>query len=82
MTIENLDGYASFLNAVKERVQQAQYTALKAVNQELITLYWDLGRMIVEKQAQYGWGESVVKRLSKDLRLELEGMSGLSSQNL
>jgi predicted nuclease of restriction endonuclease-like (RecB) superfamily len=76
------DTYAEFLNLVKERVRQAQYTALKAVNKELLALYWDLGRMIVEKQERYGWGEQVVKRLSKDLKIELEGMSGLSPQNL
>jgi predicted nuclease of restriction endonuclease-like (RecB) superfamily len=76
------DNYAEFVKAVKKRVQQAQYAALKAVNSELISLYWDLGRMIVEKQEQYGWGENVVKRLSKDLKVELEGMSGLSPQNL
>lgn len=74
--------YIEFLKAVKDRVQQAQYAALKAVNKELISLYWDLGRLIVEKQAQHGWGDNVVNRLSKDLRVELPGMSGLSPQNL
>ena len=40
--------YAQLLAEVKERVRSAQYAALKAVNTELVGLYWDLGRMIVE----------------------------------
>jgi len=82
MNIEKSDSYVDFLKEVKERVRQAQYNALKAVNSELITLYWDLGQLIVEKQEQFGWGDNTVKQLSKDLRVELPGMSGLSPQNL
>jgi predicted nuclease of restriction endonuclease-like (RecB) superfamily len=67
---------------VKERVRSAQYAALKAVNTELVGLYWDLGRMIVERQEQAGWGKSVVERLSQDLRREFPGVAGFSVQNL
>ena len=42
--------YQSLLKSVKERIHKAQYDALKVVNKELIALYWDLGKMIVEKQ--------------------------------
>lgn len=82
MSIEKSENYTEFLKEIKGRVQKAQYAALKAVNSELISLYWDLGRMIVEKQEQFKWGEGIVKQLSKDLKVELEGMSGLSPQNL
>jgi predicted nuclease of restriction endonuclease-like (RecB) superfamily len=74
--------YAKLLTAVKERVRAAQYTALKAVNKELVGLYWDIGRMISERQEQAGWGKSVVERLSADLRQEFPGISGFSVQNL
>jgi DUF1016 N-terminal domain len=73
--------YAEFLNLVKERVRRAQYNALKAVNLELIDLYWDLGRTIAEKQANASWGKSVVERLAKDLpsdEMIEERLSGLS----
>ena len=74
--------YAQLLAEVKERIRSAQYAALKAVNTELVGLYWDLGRMIVERQEQAGWGKSVVERLSQDLRREFPGVAGFSVQNL
>ena len=74
--------YKSFLAEVKERIRQAQYEALKAVNKELIQLYWDIGRMIVERQKQFGWGKSIVENLAWDLQKEFPGMGGLSKDNL
>lgn len=74
--------YKFFLKEIKERIQQAQYEALKAVNKELISLYWDIGKKIVERQIDEGWGKSVVMRLSKDLQLEFAGIQGFSVQNL
>ncbi len=74
--------YAELLVSVKERVRSAQYSALKAVNAELVGLYWDIGRMISERQEQAGWGKSVVERLSRDLKLEFPGVRGFSVQNL
>ncbi|MFO7903640.1 MAG: DUF1016 N-terminal domain-containing protein [Pirellulaceae bacterium] len=62
--------YPRLLTEIKERIRSAQYEALKAVNQELVGLYWDIGRMIVERQETEGWGKSVVQRLSADLRQE------------
>jgi predicted nuclease of restriction endonuclease-like (RecB) superfamily len=74
--------YAHLLAAVKERVRSAQYAALKAVNTELVGLYWDIGRMIAERQAKAGWGRAVVENLSADLRREFPGVAGFSVQNL
>ncbi|MDO9518270.1 MAG: DUF1016 N-terminal domain-containing protein [Methanosarcinaceae archaeon] len=50
------DDYAVFLVEVKERVRSAQYEALKVVNKEMIVLYWDIGKMIAERQSREGWG--------------------------
>jgi predicted nuclease of restriction endonuclease-like (RecB) superfamily len=74
--------YASLLAEVKERIRSAQYKALKAVNTELVGLYWDIGRMIAERQEKAGWGRSVVESLSADLRREFPGVAGFSVQNL
>jgi len=74
--------YETFLAEIKERIRQAQYDALKAVNKELIKLYWDIGKMIVEKQKKYGWGKSIVENLARDLQKEFSGVRGLSSRNL
>ncbi len=75
-------GYADFLLDIKNRIRQAQYLALKAVNSELIGLYWDIGKKIVEKQEKSGWGKSVVEVLSRDLQREYPGIKGFSSGNL
>lgn len=74
--------YANLLIAVKERVRVAQYAALKAVNTELVGLYWDIGRIIAERQEKSGWGRAVVESLSADLRREFPGVAGYSVQNL
>ena len=74
--------YAHLLAEVKQRVRSAQYAALKAVNTELVGLYWDIGRMIAERQEKAGWGRSVVENLSADLRREFPGVAGFSVQNL
>ncbi|MCK9423374.1 MAG: PDDEXK nuclease domain-containing protein, partial [Bacteroidales bacterium] len=74
--------YQTFLLSIKKRILDAQYTALKAVNKELIRLYWDLGKMIVEKQEKQGWGKAVVQTLAMDLQREFPGISGFSLSNL
>ncbi|MCD4768229.1 MAG: DUF1016 N-terminal domain-containing protein, partial [Methanosarcinales archaeon] len=62
--------YQAFLKDIKNRIRQSQYEALKAVNVELIQLYWDIGKSIIKKQQQTGWGKSVVENLAKDLQAE------------
>ena len=74
--------YAALLAEVKERVYSAQYEALKAVNKELVALYWDIGNLIAERQNREGWGKSVVERLANDLQNEFPGVKGFSVQNL
>jgi len=74
--------YTGFLAEIKEKVYQAQYQALKAVNKELIRLYWEIGQSIIEKQEKYDWGKSIVETLSKDLQKEFPGVKGFSARNL
>jgi len=74
--------YKKFFVEVKERIHQAQYDAHRAVNKELIQLYWDIGKKIVEKQNELGWGKSVVETLSSDLQKEFPGIRGFSAANL
>ena len=74
--------YNQLLADVKERIRSAQYAALKAVNTELVGLYWDLGRMIVERQVGETWGKSVVEKLSADLHREFPAVGGFSASNL
>ena len=67
---------------MKERIRSAQYAALKAVNTELVGLYWDLGRMIVERQVGETWGKSIVEKLSADLQRKFPAVGGFSASNL
>src|SRR3989338_9335860 len=75
-------GYSELLADIKQRIRSAQYEALKAVNKELISLYWDIGRMIVERQKGETWGKSVVKLLARDLEAAFPGIGGFSASNL
>ncbi|NTW06896.1 MAG: DUF1016 domain-containing protein [Syntrophaceae bacterium] len=75
-------GYVAFLDEIKQRIRTAQYEALKSVNKEMIQLYWDIGKMIVERQEKEGWGKAVVETLARDLQKEFLGMQGYSVQNL
>jgi predicted nuclease of restriction endonuclease-like (RecB) superfamily len=74
--------YLCLLTEIKERIRSAQYEALKAVNKELVGLYWDIGRIIVERQEVEGWGKAVVEQLATDLQTEFPGVGGFSASNL
>ena len=74
--------YPAFLAALKERVLNARTSAARAVNRELVLLYWDIGHGIVEKQQTAGWGDAVAERLAADLRAEFPDMRGFSTANL
>jgi predicted nuclease of restriction endonuclease-like (RecB) superfamily len=74
--------YQKLLTDIKQRVRAAQYEALKAVNKELISLYWDIGQMIVERQKGNTWGKSIVERLAQDLQKEFPGIQGFSARNI
>lgn len=74
--------YGRLLGEVKERIRAARYEALRKVNEELISLYWDIGRVIVARQREAGWGKSVVERLAEDLQTEFPGIGGFSARNI
>jgi len=74
--------YGELLVQVKQRIRSAQYEALKAVNKELIALYWDIGEAIATRQQGETWGKSVVEQLAKDLQTEFAGVGGFSARNI
>ncbi len=73
--------YGDWLTALKRRIQGARQRAVLAANAEQIRLYHDIGREILERQSQQGWGAKVIDRLSADLRAEFPDMKGLSASN-
>jgi predicted nuclease of restriction endonuclease-like (RecB) superfamily len=75
-------GYRDFLALLTTRIRTAQVRASLAVNQELVLLYWGVGKEILTRQREDGWGAKVIERLSNDLRREFPEMKGLSPRNL
>lgn len=75
-------GYADWLTDLKRRIHSAQQRATLAVNRELVLLYWQIGRDVLERQSREGWGAKVVDRLAHDLRAAFPDMKGFSPRNL
>lgn len=82
MKMSKTKKYADFLQEIHDRIRQAQINALKVVNKELVLLYWDIGKRIVEKQKAEKWGDSVIEGLADDLQKALPGVKGFSARNL
>ena len=76
------ENYSSLLKTIKERINNAQHAALSKVNTELIMLYWDIGKIIVEQLQQQEWGNSVIEKLALDLQLDYPCIKGFSTRNL
>lgn len=74
--------YIKFLNEIKSRIASARIKAVRSVNKELIKLYWDIGRNIVEQQEKHKWGGAVVEKLANDLKEDFKNTFGFSVQNL
>ena len=74
--------YDELLGEFATRIRQAQHRAALAVNRELVSLYWGIGREILVRQEQQGWGAKVVTRLADDLRRMFPGVRGFSERNL
>lgn len=78
----SLADYANLLGRIKARIRQAQARAVLAANAEMVRLYWDVGRMLDERQEHEGWGAAVIPRLARDLHNELPEIKGFSERNL
>jgi DUF1016 N-terminal domain len=53
-------GYEALLRDLKERIGAAQVRAALAVNRELVLLYWSIGRDILARQKEHGWGAEII----------------------
>jgi len=74
--------YLNWLHEIKTKIKSAQIKAALSANSEMIALYWDLGKSIIEKQEVEKWGSAVVEKLSRDLKREFPEMTGFSRTNL
>jgi predicted nuclease of restriction endonuclease-like (RecB) superfamily len=75
-------GYAKTLGEIKQRVREERLRVVLAANSAMVVLYWDIGRMILDRQERAGWGARVVDRLAADLRAAFPDMRGFSPRNL
>ena len=74
--------YSDLLSHLKKRIQETQIKAVITVNNELVLLYWEIGKNILKRQSKEGWGSKVIDRLSNDLTKSFPKMKGFSSRNL
>lgn len=65
--IENKNLYKEMICNIKEQIKSSQQKALLAVNKELILLYFNIGKIIIECQEREGWGAKVIDNIAKDL---------------
>ena len=75
------DSYAAVLGEIKKRIQNERLRVVMAANSAMVLPYWDIGRLILDRQVYEGWGAKVIDRLFADLRETYPGMSGLSPRN-
>ena len=82
-TLLNLPkGYPSFIEAIKEQILESRLKNILAANSSMILLYWEIGKSILERQKNEGWGAKVIDRMSYDLKQAFADMSGFSPRNL
>ncbi len=80
--IQNTKNYLQTLEDLKSFIKTSQIKAHLAVNKEMLVLYWQIGKIIINRQEKEGWGTKVTKRLSEDLQREFPNMKGLSYTNI
>jgi predicted nuclease of restriction endonuclease-like (RecB) superfamily len=82
--VDSTDGteYHKWLVDLKARIRGSQARAAVAVNSGMVKLYWQLGREILDRQEEQGWGAKVVEEVADRLHRELPDMKGLSRSNL
>ena len=77
-----LRDYTALLTDIKVRIRSAQVRATLGANAEMLAMYWDIGRMIEQRQKAEGWGTAVIPRLARDIRNELPEVKGFSERNI
>ena len=80
--LESIKLYKNLITDIKTRVRSGQLRVNLSANAEMLSTYWDIGKMIHERQQSEGWGSSVIPRLSRDLKNELSEVKGFSERNI
>ena len=81
-TVASTSTYRELVDRLKQRIRESQARAARALNTELVMLYWSIGRDILAQQQAAGWGDDIVGRIAEDLRVETGSARGFSRRNL
>ena len=76
-----LDNTAAFEEVISI-IERARENAFRAVNHELISMYWEIGRYINKKVDAENWGKSIVQEFSQFIQSHFVGIKGFSPQNI
>ena len=79
---EMSDSYLEFIEEIKKEIQNQRLRIVLNANSKMICLYWNIGKAILQKQKDEGWGTKVIDRMAKDLRDAFPDMSGFSPRNI
>lgn len=79
---EMSDSYLDFIEAIKKEIQNQRLKVVLNANSSMICLYWNIGKAILQKQEEEGWGAKVIDRMAKDLKDAFPDMSGFSPRNI
>lgn len=82
INLRNNGEYKKWYQSIKDKIKSSQIKAITKINTELMALYWEMGREIVEKQTKSNWGDALIEQLSKDLSIEFASEKGFSRSNL
>lgn len=79
---EMSDSYLDFIEAIKKEIENQRLKVVLNANSSMICLYWNIGKAILQKQEEEGWGAKVIDRMAKDLKDAFPDMSGFSPRNI
>ena len=74
--------YTLWRKSIETLIDTAKLKAAINVNMELLSLYWNIGKQILDKQEKQGWGKKIIEQLSKDLMTKYPDDRGYSIRNL
>jgi predicted nuclease of restriction endonuclease-like (RecB) superfamily len=74
--------YQKFIGELKSQIKKERLKTILSANASMILMYWNIGKSILNRQQNEGWGTKVIDRMSKDLKEAFPDMSGFSPRNL
>lgn len=81
-TVESPNDYQNCLLDLIQIIRQNKSKAIAAVNEQWLRTCWEIGKIIEERKALYGWGAGVIENLSRDLKAQFPNERGYSVRNL